>query len=116
MMRRPLRKLFSLLAAASLAIAMLSAAAFECPEMPASASVGSGHAAEAAHDCGDQEPIAPAPGHHDCQMLAPCAIVALTTSMSVAIDERVPAARHVALNDARPSDVIPALVAPPPRA
>jgi hypothetical protein len=95
---------------------MLTAAASECPEMPAAASVASGHAADAVHDCGDQEPVEPTPGHHECRMLAPCATVALATSMSVAIDERIPAARPVALNDARPSDVIPALVAPPPRA
>lgn len=116
MMRRPLRKLFSLLAAASLAIAMLSAAASECPEMPTAASVGSAAATDDAHDCGDQEPLTPTPGHHECRMLAPCASVALATSMSVTIDERIPAARPVALNDARPSDVIPSLVAPPPRA
>lgn len=116
MTRRPLRKLFSLLTAASLAIAMLSAATSECPEMPTAASVGSAAATDGAHDCGDQEPVTPAPGHHECRMLAPCASVALATSMSVSIDERIPAARPVALNDARPSDVIPSLVAPPPRA
>jgi hypothetical protein len=116
MTRRPLRKLLSLLSAASLAIAMLSAAASECPEMPTVASVGSAAATDGAHDCGDQEPATPRPGHHECRMLAPCASVALATSMSIAIGERTPAARPIALNDARPSDVILALVAPPPRA
>lgn len=116
MMRRPLRKLLSLLTAASLAIAMLSAAARECPEMPAAGSVGSAGATDGAHDCGDQEPVTPAPGHHECRMLAPCASVALATSVDVSIDERIPVVRPLALNDARPSDVIPSLVAPPPRA
>lgn len=115
-MRRSFRRLLSLLAAASLAIAMLSAATSECPEMPTVASVGSAPATEGAHDCGDQEPVTPKPGHHECRMLVPCASVALATSLIVSMNERIPAVRPVALNDARPRDVIPSLVAPPPRA
>lgn len=115
-MRPILRKLLSLLAASCLAIAMLTAAASDCPEMVTAASVESGLATGDMHDCGDPKPATPAPAHHDCRMLASCASVALSTHFIIDIGGRIPAVRPVARDDARPSDVIPALVAPPPRA
>lgn len=115
-MRPPLRKLLSLVTASSLAMAMLTAATSDCAEMATSTSVASGQAADDMHDCGDPAPAAPVPSHHDCRMMASCASVALSARLSVDIGRPVPPVRPVALDDARPRDVVPALVAPPPRA
>lgn len=104
------------MAAASLAIAMLTAGFSDCPDMVTTAIAESGPTTGEMHDCGDPKPATPTPTRHDCQMLASCASVALSTHLSTDIGGRLPSVRPVARNDARPSDVIPALVAPPPRA
>lgn len=115
-MHRTLRKVVSSLAAVSFAFAMLSAAGHDCPEIASSVPVSSGSVEGTAHDCGDPEPTAPVPGHHDCDMLMSCKGVSFTATALAEVGDELSRVRPDALDDARPGDVLFAPVAPPPRA
>ena len=115
-MRRTLRIVLASLSVVSLAFAMLVASGYDCAAMATSVTVATGSADGATHDCGDPEPTAPAPGHHDCKMLTSCATVSLSATVLAVAGDRSRQARPDVRNDARPSDVLRAPVAPPPRA
>lgn len=115
-MRRTLRIVLASLSVVSLAFAMLVASGYDCSAVAASPSMATGSVDGTAHDCGDPEPTAPAPGHHDCKMLTSCATVSLSATVLAVAGDRPPQVRPDVRNDARPTDVLRAPVAPPPRA
>lgn len=115
-MHRTLRKVVSSLAAVSFAFAMLSAAGYDCPVIAGSVPMESGTVEGAAHDCGDPQPTAPVPGHHECKMLTSCTGVSFTPTDLAGVGDELPRVRPDVLDDARPGEVLRAPVAPPPRA
>ncbi|MCE9601334.1 MAG: hypothetical protein K8S21_03855 [Gemmatimonadetes bacterium] len=115
-MRRALRIVLASLSVVSLAFAMLVASGYDCSAVAAPASMTTGSVHGTAHDCGDPGPTAPAPGHHDCKMLGSCATVSLSATVLADAGVGAPQVRPDVDNDSRPSDVLRAPVAPPPRA
>ena len=115
-MRRTLRMVLASLSAVSLAFATLTAAGYDCSEMAASIGMAMGSVDAAAHDCGDPEPTAPASEHHDCKMLTSCANASLSAPLLAVAESRRPQMSPDVRDDAPPSDVLRAPVAPPPRA
>ena len=122
LMRRTLRIVLASLSAVSLAFAMLAASGYDCSEMAASADMATsadmaaGPVDGAAHDCGDPAPTAPASGHHDCKMLTSCATASLSATGLTVVGLRPAQLSPDVRDDALPSDVLRAPVAPPPRA